>query len=172
MRHLSDEEIQAFLDEGEGSLDSEALDHLSICNRCRRVLEDYKILFADLADGSAFEIPRDLSATVISRLGLRVHQRRRALPTDIVLVTGGILAMVIAVALFVDLGPLLNAATVAGRYVTGHLSPGMESLKDGLSNARQTTGMLILGGAILVVIGALDLLLGRSRGHPAVHLIP
>jgi hypothetical protein len=163
MRHLNDEEIQEFLDAGGEGVGSVTLDHLRTCSRCRSALESYRTLYAGLADKAAFEPPRDLAASVTSRLGLRALRCPRALPADLILVACAILAMVIAVSIFADLRPLTDTVTAIGRPVIDYLSPGLQSVVGSLRETSQTTSLILSGVAVLILMGAIDVVFRRGR---------
>jgi anti-sigma factor RsiW len=65
--HLSEEEIQAYLDAGPSSEETQRMcveTHLRDCPSCRRVFEEYRELYAALACESLFSIPAGAKATV------------------------------------------------------------------------------------------------------------
>ena len=162
MRHLTEEEIQAYLDAPPGEADAEIRHHLETCRQCREVLEDYETLYGKLADDPAYAIPHDLAASVLSGLGLGEAGRRLGLPGDIVLVACAIAAMLVGVLLFADLGPILDAASESARPVIAYVAPYLEASQSRLAESGAPT-ILTTSVLILALIGLLDLAFRLKR---------
>jgi anti-sigma factor RsiW len=161
MRHLTEEEIQAYLDGPGGGLDAELLDHLKTCKECRDGLADYRALYAGLADDAAFEVPQGLAGSVISRLGLKQTRRRLTVPGDFILVACAIVAMLIGVSVFADLSPLLDAVSASAGPILEYAAPHLESARGGFMNANHTLTILVAGTAVFVIMWALDMIFSR-----------
>jgi hypothetical protein len=168
MRHLAEDEIQTYLDTGGDGIMPDFLEHLRTCRQCRTVLADYEALYDGLADKSGFEIPRDLAAAVVARLALKPVRRLAAVPGDFVLVAGAILVMLLAVAVFTDLRPLIDAASAAGRPIIEYVSPHLESADDPTTSSGRFMTIFVTGAGVLACVGALDLIFKR---RPADHPI-
>jgi predicted anti-sigma-YlaC factor YlaD len=70
VRHLTDDEIQAYLDLRAEGLAPDLMDHLETCGTCRAAVRAYQALYARLADDRGFEAPPGFAANVIARLNL------------------------------------------------------------------------------------------------------
>ena len=163
MRHLTDEEIQAYLDGFVGELDPGLADHIRTCEQCRGALRDYRALYAGLADKSAFDLPRDLPLAVMSGLGLGRARARFPLPGDLVLVAGAVVAMLVAAVVLLDLEPLFEAVAAAGREIFELASPGLEAVFSGMTGPNHTLTIFVTGAAILFFIGVLDIVFNRRQ---------
>ena len=161
MRHLTDEEIQAYLDGAD--LDPELSGHLVTCIQCHEVLGGYRALYADLADETAFKIPQDLAGTVTSRLGLKQAGRRFRVSGDLVLVACAIVAMLIGVSVFADLGPIVEAISASAGPILDHTAPHLESSHSRLAGNGHTPAIVATCVLILVLIGFLDLVFKLKR---------
>lgn len=162
MKHLSDDEIQAYLDGAPPALDRDLKVHLETCAACQNAVGQYKTLYAGLADDTAYDVPSDLAQTVVSRLGLATRKGRLALPADIALVAGAIVAMVVVVVNFLDVRPLLNALLALRAPLVEYASSPFESARTYLIGLNHTLVLGLAGIAILIFMAALDAALRRS----------
>jgi hypothetical protein len=163
MTHPTDEEIQAYLDSSPGQADAELRHHLDTCRQCGKVLADYRSLCARLADETAFSIPHGIADSVLSRLGLKEKSRGLQVPGDFVLVACAIVAMVIGISLFADLGLLFDAVSSVGRPILAYASPHLESAHSCLAESGRTPGIVMTGVFILVLTWFLDLVFKLKR---------
>lgn len=157
MTHPTDEDIQAYLDGAPGQADAEVRYHLDTCRQCRKVLADYKTLYTGLADETAFSIPHRIADSVLSRLGLKQKRRGLQVPGDFVLVACAIVAMVIGIFLFADLGLLFDAISSLGRPILTFAAPHLESAHSSLAESGRTSAIVMTGIFILVLTWFLDL---------------
>ena len=67
MNHLTDEQLQDYLDGNIGQTDPAAL-HMDSCPVCRRALEQYKALYAGLESEPDFCLSADFADTVMANL--------------------------------------------------------------------------------------------------------
>jgi predicted anti-sigma-YlaC factor YlaD len=157
LSHLSDEEIQIYLD---GSpLDASAVDHLQKCQRCRRALTAYQLVYAGLADQSVFSMPRGLAPAVLSRLGLD-RPRRRWMPSpEIALAGGGVVTAVAAVLVLFGLSPFLHILGAMGLALVESLSAPLELTRTHLLRINHYPTVALWGLAVVFLASAADRLL-------------
>jgi len=122
MRHPGDEELQAYLD-GDATVDaSRVTDHLRECPACRRVCEEYRMLYAALADERHVSVPAEAAGRAPA-FGTEEGRRARAADrADAVVGTWALAALAVAAAVFVragGLGPGANrVASAFGQLLT------------------------------------------------------
>ena len=68
MNHLSDEDIQKYLDNDPELNKAEVDNHLKICDRCRQDYMIYKQLYSELTDETGFMLSANFSESVVSRI--------------------------------------------------------------------------------------------------------
>ena len=68
MKHLTDDEIQKYLDKDSSVDNYEIKSHLQNCKQCRQSMILYKKLYSGLADDTGFLLSANFSHTVISQL--------------------------------------------------------------------------------------------------------
>lgn len=146
MRHLTDAEIQSFLD-GE-TVNREAIAaHLNNCPECRAELSLYRKLYHQLAADDGFLLSAGFADTVLQK----VAAPRRAAANWL---ENGIIIFVI----LAGLGALLYLLNLNAQLDGMHQS--LKALADILKwmTTRQA-GLLILSGVIVTVFGNLDKLI-------------
>lgn len=68
MNHLTDEDIQKYLDRDSALNKAEVDRHLKDCDHCRQNYLLYKKIYAGLADETGFLLSADFSESVVSRI--------------------------------------------------------------------------------------------------------
>jgi len=68
MNHLTDEDLQKYLDKDPELNKTEVDRHLKNCDQCRQNYMVYKQLYAGLADETGFMLSADFSESVVSRI--------------------------------------------------------------------------------------------------------
>lgn len=112
MKHLTAEDIQAYLD-GVSGPETRALEcHLQECAACRARLEEYRGFYAALADDRAIADIGDLPGKVMGRIEGEPDLELDSALKDILLAGCGVVLAAAALVLFVGIGPL--AAGLAG----------------------------------------------------------
>ena len=145
MRHLSDDEIQTYLDGGARGLAPNLRHHLDTCSRCQEELRAYRAVYTQLADDTMFQAPSTLATAVLAKLGPDSVRPRRALPADIMVVAGAIACMVVIAFSFLDLSPFIEY---------GANSVG--SVRDLVVGLNHMLTLALAGVAALILVDGLD----------------
>jgi predicted anti-sigma-YlaC factor YlaD len=163
VKHLGDEEIQAYLDGGAAADAGRAADHLRECPVCRRVCEEYGMLYEALADDSHVCGPARVAIGAAAARSARAGRPRAASLSD-AFVTGGAIAAALAAAVwvFVNVG---GAGPGASRVVSALAELFRRAV--GLSaplghtgiSANSETGLIVAAGLVTCAALALDRLL-------------
>lgn len=163
LKHLTDEEIQDFLD---GNLSAEIAllteRHLGTCTLCREAVKQYQSVYSGLDRDEGFDLSKGFAKSVVKTLP---EQREAKPPFDLLNVFLMILGVIVATGVtirYVDLRPLGSALS--------HLLPGPELgsgvvafVEDLLIGLNGNLGLLILGVLTLLIIAGLDRLLVQPR---------
>ena len=163
MKHLTDEEIQNYLDRNlsrEIALLTER--HLETCPLCREAVKQYQGVYAGLDEEEGFELSKGFAKSVVKMLP---PQGETKSPFDLLNFFLMILGVIVAAGVtirYVDLRPLGRAFS--------HVLPGPELgsgvvafVEDLLIGLNGNLGLLILGVLTLLIIGGLDRLLLQPR---------
>jgi hypothetical protein len=163
LRHLTDEEIQEYLD---GNLPPEDVlsskTHLEICPLCRESLRQYQSLYVDLAGDEEFELSRDFAKSVVSRLPETAKAKSHFNYANVFWTILGIIITVGIILYYVDLKPLLETISHAllSQYEFGSIL--VSSMKSFLVSLNGNIYFWVLAGLTFLVIVALD----RVLFHP------
>ena len=156
LKHLTDEEIQDFLD---GNLSREIAlateRHLETCPLCREAVKHYQSIYSGLGREEGFKLSKGFAKSVVKILP---PQGETKSPFGLLNACLTILAVIVAAGVtisYVDLRPLGSALS--------HLLPGprlgsgaIGFVEDILIGLNGNLGFLILGVLTLVIIGGLD----------------
>ncbi len=167
MNHLRDEEIQAYLDGGAAADAGRAADHLGRCPVCRTVCEEYRTLYAALADESHVCDPTRVSVGATAP-GIEREGRAHAAGLSDTVVTGGAIAVVLAAAVLVfvnvgGVGPGASGVVSAFGQLLRQVVELPASLWRPDVGAHYETGAIITAGLVVCVALVLDRILLAPR---------
>ncbi len=163
-RHMTEEEIQAYLDKGQSSLDQVFDSHLSQCGECRARVSEYRQLYGALAEEPNAVLSPGFPDTVIARVAAedakRVEQRR----WNILYSTLGVLGLIAASAYFINWQPLIDSIRSALAPSLNRGSEALAELQSSAASADQNTLLLLLFVVVVIaIIAGADHLLFRGR---------
>jgi hypothetical protein len=170
MKHLTDSEIQAYLDGGasdeRGRLDS----HLKTCDSCRKKLREYEMLYDGLSSDTIPGLPADFTGSVMAELDNRESVEGRRPTRRILVWLAGVLVGLWAVSLFVDFTQILRFtyANTMLSYFKLIISKNADFLIREFDIDLTT---LVGVGLILIVTAALDRIIRRWRHRPITFVI-
>jgi hypothetical protein len=166
LRHLSDEEIQDYLDGSPSSVNKTIEEHLETCQLCKGILEEYKKVYAELKKDIGFELSPDFSSLIISKLSLK------ASPKPLTSYAGIFLAIL---GLVLGVGSMFYL--VGWKYINQGLAniiqpqlnfiPGLWVTVSRLSASLHIDfRLLLISGLILFIISKLDYILFHKKQKP------
>lgn len=88
MKHLTDRQMQAFLDGQDRSQNSAAQKHLQECDFCRSELSAYQKVYQALDENPGFALQPDFTNLVLNRLQARAEKRIQLWETAFVVFVG------------------------------------------------------------------------------------
>jgi hypothetical protein len=112
LKHLEDDEIQAYLDGRLGRKAAMVEEHLGGCEVCRGRLEEYRFLFSRLGDGSELPAIPNLEKAVMARVVDLESTSPGSGVLDFVLAASAVAVVAVAMWLALDFTPILG--TLAG----------------------------------------------------------
>lgn len=164
-RHMTDEEIQAFLEKGTSALDQVFTGHLDECPQCRRQVQEYRALYGSLGEDRDFELAPGFSDAVMARVAAESEAQAKKRLGGMLLSVLGALAAVALIAYFVDFTPVLNAFT---EMLQPSLHAGAEAFNDTrntLDNGGNAVTIVLFAVLVIGAIAGADHLLFRGRGN-------
>jgi predicted anti-sigma-YlaC factor YlaD len=133
--HLTEHEIQEYLDGAVPDNQARVEEHMATCRGCRMTLDEYRVLYSGLADDSAFKPPAGLSRKVLARIEEKHERRPLPILEDALLLVGVVVSATVGLLWFVDIGSLLQSLSGAGSAAGPLVAPSV----------------LVAAGAVIVI---------------------
>jgi len=158
MKHLTDEEIQDYLDNN--SSDSEYISkHIDICTNCKKSINRYKMIYSELSNEKGFELPLDFTQKLISKIKAEYYYKKSSKFKYIFAVCIGFILTVFSTLCFTGIQWIENLGIE--KFITGYKIDisGFEILKTVIQSIDLNIGLLFFGTIVLIVTAFLDSLL-------------
>lgn len=168
LMHLSDDELQAYLDDAE-SLAVEKQSHLQSCSRCREALRDYRALYGQLADLPDPLFSKDFAERVATKAQKQYAPLTR-LAIGLAAAMGAVAGIVLA-SFFVDLGLTFALLLTLLQPFTGPFTELAATVQSLLHHVNVDLSLIVTGIAVAIVIHLLDRFYRKHRHHPASFMI-
>jgi hypothetical protein len=160
LRHLTDEEIQEYLDGNLSPRDALLAEkHIESCTFCQECFNRYQSLYAGLKREEGFELSKDFAKSVVSRLPEEAKVKSHFNYANIFWTILGIIITVGITFYYVDLKPLLGIISHAFSSQFEFGSILVSSMKSFLVSLNGNISFWALAGLTFLVIVALDHLL-------------
>ncbi len=170
-KHLTDAEIQDYLDGNDVREDSTAAEHLDSCGLCKKNLELYRCLYSGLSDDAGYELSVDFADKVVSSVGLgesRGFFRRYA---NVLVSIIGVVAAIAALYYFTDIPKIIAGGAWLGWFDSILKGRIFSSMTGYASSAGNTVSLIISGVLALVTIWVVDRFMIRSKRRPSSLVI-
>ncbi len=163
VRHMADDEIQAYLEKGTSALDQVFDAHLSECRECRERVNEYRRLFTVIGEDRGFELSPGFAEAVTARIVTEQAEAARRRWTSLLLILAGAVVAFGAMAYFMDLRPLWDS-------LVGVFAPSLQRSAAALDGVQRTVTadtatilMILFCVLILAAVAGADHLLFRQR---------
>lgn len=171
LRHLTDEEIQDFLD---GNIPEEKKyiqEHLRTCERCRNALQEYKSLYFGLKNDQGFELAARFPQAVLSKLPKEQTAVSRPKYYEFLLIIIGIAVAGYVSLQFIDLRPLIQAISGIQILDLRFISVFLGSFTNLLKALNINNSLIIFSALTLLIIKALDYIILHPKEKPISSLV-
>ena len=164
MTHLSDEELQNYLD-GNISHDQISIfrQHIESCEKCQSELAQYRSLYAELKEDVAFDLSPDFSDTIMKAVQAGAKKAWLARLWNSLLPVVGIAVGIGVMIYYVDFKPFIKVFTDSlnpGRYFD---SAVLSELNQVLAKLNVNLNIIVFAGLSLLVVILIDYLLSRHK---------
>ena len=149
MRHLTDEEIQSYLQSSGSEERKRVENHLNTCTECRNQLLLYKRLGDIVLSTTCKPTPNDFEKAVMNRLKSIQHQRRIS---DLIVAAVALMGILSAALAFL-LTPLIR------QVIAGFLRDAWQStiqLSTGNGGSAESIAIPLIGVLFLMLFAAID----------------
>lgn len=164
VRHLTDDEIQAYLEKGTSALDHVFDSHLNECAACRTRTEEYRRLIGTLEEDRGFILSPGFADAVTTRILAEQAALAKRRLNNLLMTVGGAIGVAGAAAYFMDLQMLWE-------QIKGVFAPSLQQSAQALTEAQQkvaadgggTVVVILFCLLVLAAVAGADHLLFRSR---------
>lgn len=163
MRHLTDEQIQRYLD-GDMSRDSDTTYHLQHCPACQRQLELYRKVYESLQQDVGFELAPGFAESIMNRLAATSEKSSRFSLAGLILLAFGTVALAGLALYFLEVKALTEMLASLSTVGINFGSSIVESLKAATASLGVSMDIMLFTGLILLTFAAIDRILVRYRG--------
>jgi len=170
-KHLTDEEIQDYLDGNTDRDKSPAAEHMRSCSLCRRNLAQYGSLYSGLSHDPGFELSVDFADKVVTSVGLDKRSNFVYRHADVFLSIVGAVAAFAAVYYFTDIARVIAGGSWFGWLGSIFNAKAVADVKDFASSAGNIAGLIVSGVLALVTIWVVDRFMVRSKRSPSSLVI-
>ncbi|MBU1320667.1 MAG: hypothetical protein KKG33_02975 [candidate division Zixibacteria bacterium] len=162
-KHLTDEEIQGFLDERSVDCSAEIANHLDICPECHTRAEQYSRLNVGLSDESGFELPVDFTSTILNSIVAEMKAPFWQRHFESLVAAAGLLMTLAAVAYFVDLTAVAKSLMRIDLFRPFHDNAVAADMKTRLASSTRFAIPLVSGLLAIAAVWVVDRLMIRSK---------
>ncbi len=162
VRHLTDEQIQRYLDGGI-SRDSDASHHLQHCQACMRQLELYREVYESLQQDVGFKLTPGFAESVMTRLAATSEKSSRVSLAGLILLVFGTVVTTGLALYFLEVKALTEMLASLSTVGINFGSSFVESLRMATASLGVSTDIILSTGLILLTFAILDRLLIRLR---------
>ncbi|MDZ7341666.1 MAG: hypothetical protein ONB27_09960 [candidate division KSB1 bacterium] len=163
--HLSDDQIQDFLDQNLSQEDRLLVnEHLRNCQQCQNELSRYQRLYMALNQETVIELSPAWSAAVMKRIRAEVRKivLRRFL--NLLLPIGGIIAGIAVMLYYVEFGPIVAVflrSLNPARYFDNKI---LLEIDQSLAKFNINFSLIAVAGLSLLVVLLLDQIISKHKG--------
>ncbi len=166
LKHLSDEEIQDYLDGSLSSANREIKEHLETCQLCKAVLEEYRKVYAELRVDKGFELSQGFANSVISKLPQKARSRSFANHAAIFFIILGLIFGGCSMFYLAGWKYISQGITNIFQPQLDFISTLWGTMGRLLTNLNIDFGLLLISGLILFIISMLDQMLFHKKHKP------
>jgi anti-sigma factor RsiW len=170
-KHLTDSEIQDYLDGNSGTEWTSISQHLPSCKLCKRKLEQYRSLYAGLEDQTGFELPDGFADRVASAVGLEEREPFLQRHVEALISLAGAIAAIAALLVFTDMAELIVKASWFGWLDSFLASRAFATARHYAGNAAGLLNLIVSGTLALLTVWVIDRFIIRLRRGPSSLII-
>jgi len=168
-RHLTENELQSYLDSDISENQEWIEAHLEFCEECREELAQYQQLYLGLNEDVGFKLPPEFADSVISRIPEPAALPRQRRFLNVFASISGAVAGVAVLLHFTGLGALLGFAEYIGHQLASFVTAVSGGFSELFSALNVNTHLLLYVAIVLAFTLMLDhILLHRKR--PVFHV--
>ncbi|RKX30019.1 MAG: hypothetical protein DRP47_00155 [Candidatus Zixiibacteriota bacterium] len=163
IRHLTDEELQSYLDRGDTCEVEHLETHMRSCKLCQDRFSQYQRLYAGLEQDNGYELSPGFSETVMTRLAIAAPEISTSRPRELLWAGVGLIATLCLVGYFIDLESIILSLARSFAPLYHVEQTVLTQIKDSLTATEGYPMPLLFSGLILLGVSVADSLLLSLR---------
>lgn len=164
--HLTDSQIQEYLDHSGHVSRKQLLEHVDQCQACSQKLKQYQSLYAGLSLEPATQLPADFASLTAKAAMLQKTKSRLNLSNDVLLIGGLGLVTLGASAFFIDWHAVKGVLENAAQGLQILTNPKNHLLADLIDNMGSSLSLIPVAALALGFIALLDHRLQKRLHNP------
>lgn len=166
-KHVTDFEIQEYLDGNTEALHPEFVQHLDTCAECRQRAASYQQLYSGLKSEQELTLPANFAERVLSQIQPAPHQEKTFNWQLFLLIFTGLVAGLGISIHFIGLQKIRNGFSAVLNPFTGIFETIFSSFRNVIAISNTTATLLILSGLVIGVVYLIDhfILSTQLRSH-------
>ncbi|MDH4158327.1 MAG: hypothetical protein OEW00_13735 [candidate division Zixibacteria bacterium] len=163
IEHLTDDDIQRYLD-GHTCLENDQIrEHLEICPACQDALEMYRQVYAGLVDDRDLLLPDDFARRVTAKLAVSKGVRWPAALTSVAAAGAGLVLSAVVLYFLVGWQPILAYFTNLSLSEPEFLRTFVSAILGQLAYLNGGLTIVVSGALVLFFYGTIDRLLAKAK---------
>ncbi len=167
-RHLTDDEIQDYLDTRLPELAGRVEKHTASCDKCKSMLKDYASLYSGLSDDTGFELSDDFTNGVVASIHKNEREPFLSRFGNQILAATGIAAAVAALVMLPDIALISSFISRTSALLESSLVRTFEHTS---ASAGGTLGLILPGAFALLAMWILDRHVIHAKKKPSSLMI-
>lgn len=177
INHLTDTNLQEYLDGNTDKLDTELISHLDSCRVCQARLEQYRQLYNELEIDTVPALSDDFANSVITKISeeefaeaAEVKKAGRFTIPSLAYSILGAIAALITIIYFVDFKPLLVSLTDIAdtEYVDKAV---LSDIYDSARGLNLDYSLVVMAAVALLIIGGIDYIVRHYKQRTASFFV-
>ncbi len=165
--HVTEDEIQAFLDGTSPERAEQIRRHIAGCPVCRAQEAAYKSLYRDLAVAPELDLPANFASRIADAASVKNASALFSPVLDIVIIAAAVISTFLAIIFFVDIKALtdtMSRIALPKFTLNGNF---MDPLKQLLAGLNGSLSLLPFAGLALLLTFAADRFIAKTRRNRA-----
>ena len=167
-RHLTDDEIQDYLDTRSPELVDRVEKHTASCDKCKSMLHDYVSLYSGLGDDDGFELSADFVKKVIASANMTEHESFLSRFGNQILAATG---LAVAIAAFIMLSDITLFSSIISKTGMVIESALVRIFEESSASAGSTIELILPGIFAVLAMWLLDRHVIHAKKKPSSLMI-
>jgi hypothetical protein len=163
LEHLTDEQIQDYVDGNLTDNSAEIKQHMESCQTCQNELAKYKVITSMLSEDIGFELSPNFISNVVSSVEEEGAEKFLYKISHVIMWAAGILAGIAVLIRFTDIEKAFSGFAQIGEQGKGITATIASAFSDLFASTDMNFNLIGMAALVLVGIFLVDRLIARAR---------